>query len=74
MEVGSQRHAPAALSPGKTPGTHCEGGLVGPRAGLDGYGKSHPSPGLDSRTVHVASRLPTELSRPNFVISSPYVL
>jgi hypothetical protein len=31
-----QRHAPAALYPrGKDPGTHCTGGWVGPRAGLD---------------------------------------
>ena len=36
MEVGGQRHAPAALLPGKRPGTHCIGGWVGPRAGLDG--------------------------------------
>jgi hypothetical protein len=31
-----QRHAPAALCPGeRTPGTHCTGGWVGLRAGLD---------------------------------------
>ena len=41
MEVGGQRHAPAALPPGKTPGTHWIRGWVGPRAGVDGYGKSH---------------------------------
>jgi hypothetical protein len=36
MGVSGQRHAPAALYPrGKDPGTHCTGGLVGPRAGLD---------------------------------------
>ena len=34
-----QRHAPAALPPGKRPGTHCIGGWVGPRAGLEGCGK-----------------------------------
>jgi hypothetical protein len=74
MGVSSQRHAPAALSPGKTPGTHCAGGLVGLRAGLDGCGKSRPSPGLDSRSVqHVASRVPTELYWPTFVIPSSYV-
>jgi hypothetical protein len=33
MVVSGQRHAPA---PGeRTPGTHCTGGWVGPRAGLD---------------------------------------
>jgi hypothetical protein len=37
-----QSHVPAALSPGKGPGTHCTEGWVGPRAGLDGSGKSRP--------------------------------
>ena len=37
MGVGGQRHAPAALPPGKT---HCIGGWVGPRAGLDRFGIS----------------------------------
>ena len=32
MWVGGQRHDPAALPPGKLPGTHCVGGWVGPRA------------------------------------------
>jgi len=40
MGVGGQRHVPAALPPGKRSGTHCTGGWVGPRAGLDGCGKS----------------------------------
>jgi hypothetical protein len=36
MGVSGKRHAPAALCPGeRTPGTHCTGGWVGPRAGLD---------------------------------------
>jgi len=42
MGVGGQRHALAALPPGKRPGNHCVGGWVGPRAGLDGCGKSRP--------------------------------
>jgi len=42
MGVGGQRHAPAALPPGKRPGTHFIGGWVVPRAGLDGCGKSRP--------------------------------
>ena len=41
--MGGQRHAPAALSPGR-PGTHCIGGWVGPTAVLDGCGKSPPPP------------------------------
>jgi hypothetical protein len=40
MGVGGQRHAPAALPPGRRPGTHCIVGWVGLRAGLDGCGKS----------------------------------
>jgi hypothetical protein len=55
--VGGQLHAPAALPPGNRPGTHCIGGWVGPRAGLDGCEKSRPPPGFDPRTVQpVASR------------------
>ena len=42
MEVGGQRHAPAAVPPGKGPSTHCIGGWVGPRAGMDGFGKFRP--------------------------------
>jgi hypothetical protein len=38
MRVCSQRHAPAAL-PQERPGTHCTGGRVGPRTGLDRCGK-----------------------------------
>jgi len=40
MEVGGKRHASAALPPGKSFGTHCTGGWVDHRAGLDGRGKS----------------------------------
>jgi hypothetical protein len=36
MGLSGQRHAPATLCPrGKAPGTHCAGGWVRPRAGLD---------------------------------------
>jgi hypothetical protein len=42
MGVGGKRHAPAALPPGKGNGTQCIRGWVGPRAGLDGCGKSRP--------------------------------
>jgi hypothetical protein len=65
MRVGGQLHAPATLPPGKIPGTHCIGGWVGPRAGLDGCEKSRPhwirSPDRPARSV-VA--IPTTLSRP----------
>jgi hypothetical protein len=57
MRVSRQRHAPAALLLRERPGTHCIGGWVGPRTGLDGCGKSRPSPGFDPRAVQpVASR------------------
>jgi len=36
---GGQHHAPAALFPGKSPGTHCTGGQVDPRATLGGNGE-----------------------------------
>ena len=35
--VGGQPHAPAASTSRERPGTHCTGGWVGPRAGLDGW-------------------------------------
>ena len=55
--VGGQRQALATLPPAKRPGTHCIGGWLGPRAGVDSCGKSHPTPGFDPRTVQpVASR------------------
>jgi len=41
--VRGQRHAPAAPYPRERPVTHCTGGWVGPRAGLDWCGKSRPT-------------------------------
>jgi hypothetical protein len=38
--------------PGEGPGTHCIGGWLGPRAGLDGCVK-FPTPGFDPRTVQL---------------------
>ena len=61
----AQRHAPAALYPLERPITHCAGGWVGPRAGLDRCGKSRPPPGFDPRTVQpVASRYTDYATRP----------
>ena len=42
MKVGGQHHPPASLYPGKKPGTHCIGGWVGPKAGLDGVREISP--------------------------------
>jgi hypothetical protein len=48
---------PRPLYPQERPGSHCVGCWVGPRAGLDGCGKSRLPPGFDPRTVQpVASR------------------
>jgi hypothetical protein len=66
MWVGDQRHASAALPPGKRPGTPCIQGWVGPRGGLEGCWKSHPHPdsvpGSYNRNQPVA--VPTQLSLP----------
>ena len=43
MGVGGYRHAPVALLTGKTLGTHCIGGWVVPRAGVDRCGRSRPN-------------------------------
>jgi len=40
MGFGGHRHGPVALPPLKRPGTHFTGGWLGPRAYLDGCGKS----------------------------------
>jgi hypothetical protein len=49
MEVGDQRHAPAALPPRKRPPVHCiVGGWLDLGASLDGYVKS-PT-GVKTRT------------------------
>ena len=55
MGVRGQRHASAALYPRERHGTHCTGGWMGPRPGLDRRGKSRPPPGFDPRTVQPAA-------------------
>jgi hypothetical protein len=62
--VAGQPHALAALPPGKRPGTHCMGGWVGPNAGLDGCGKSHPPQGFDPRTIHSGASRYTDWAIP----------
>jgi len=53
------------FTPGERPGTHCTGGWVGPRAGLDRCGKSRPPPRFDPRTVQpIASRYMDWSTRP----------
>jgi hypothetical protein len=56
MGVGTQRHAPASLPPGKIPGTHFIGGWWAPGPVWTGAENS-PPPGFDLQTVQsVASR------------------
>jgi hypothetical protein len=51
MGVSGQRYAPAALYP--PAGTHCAGGWVGPRAGVDTEARGKiilPLPGIEPRS------------------------
>jgi hypothetical protein len=41
--VRGQRHVPTTSYPREVPGSHCTGGWVGLRAGLDRYRKSRPN-------------------------------
>jgi len=70
--AGGQRHAPAALPPGKTADTHCTGRSVGPTADLDRCRKSRPHrnsiPGPSS-TWRVA--ILTELSKAHINLIVP---
>jgi len=59
----SQNHTPAAWPTGKIPGTRFTGGWVGPKAGLDRYGKFPPywnwSPDYAARSaVTITTALP----------------
>jgi hypothetical protein len=66
---------PRPLYPQVRPGTHCTGGWVGPRAGLDVCEKSRPPPGFDPRTVQpVVSRYTDWAIRPHIVWKSEHEL
>jgi hypothetical protein len=55
--VWAVSNTPQLNYPLERPVTRCTGGLVGPRAGVDRWGKSRPLSGFDPRTVQpVASR------------------
>jgi ribosomal protein L28 len=52
IEVRGQHHSPAALSPGKNPGTHWTGNREGFEAGLDGFlAKSSGLAGFETQAV-----------------------
>ena len=64
--VRGQRHALAALYPRGKPGTHCTGDWVGPRAGLDRYGKSRPNrDSIPDCPASSSVAIPTELRGPH---------
>jgi len=50
---------PQPLYPRERPGTNCAGGWVGPRAGLNGCGKSRPPPRFDPRNVQPVAEVNT---------------
>jgi len=57
MWMGSYRYAPVVLPPGNKSVSHCTGGWVGPRDGVERVRKILTTPGFDPRTSHpVASR------------------
>ena len=60
---------PRALYPRERPGTHCTGGWVGPRAGLDGCGKFRPI-GIQSPDSPVRSESLYRLSYPALAVHS----
>lgn len=51
MGVGSQRHHPALYHWERDSVPSCIGGSGGPRAGLDGCGKSRPRLVIDPRNI-----------------------
>ena len=70
MGLGGQRHAPAVL-PLERPGTHCIGGWVGPRVGLDGCEKLAPT-GIRTHDHPVRSESLYQLRHPGPVLLSVY--
>ena len=52
---------PRPLYPRERLDTHCKGGWVGPRAGLDGFRNSRLLPGFDRRTVQPVTTTPSVL-------------
>ena len=55
---------PRSLYPREIHGTHCIGGWVAPRAGIDGCEKSHPHrDSIPGPTSPLLVAIPTELTR-----------
>ena len=68
-----QRHAPAALYPQERPSTHCTGGWVGPRTGLDRCRKSRPPLGFDQTIQPVLSHYTNYTTQPMKVTVRPRI-
>jgi hypothetical protein len=62
------------LYPQVGPGTHCIGGWMDPRAGLDGCGISRPPLGFDLRTVQVVANRYTDWAVQYIGVSSCSVI
>ena len=67
--VRDQRHAPTALYPRERHGTHCTGGWVGPRAGMDKCGKFHPPPGFEPWTAQPVESRYTDWAIPAHILT-----
>ena len=74
--VSGQQHAPTVLHPRERPGTHCTGGQVGPRAGLDGrkispHRDSIPGPSSSQSVATPTEQTgPITANRPDVIITS----
>ena len=53
------------IYPRERPGTHCTGGWMDRRDGLDWCGKISPPPGFDPRTIQVLASRYTDCAIPN---------
>ena len=62
--MSGQQHIPAALYPQERPGTHCTGGWVCPRAGLDGRKISAHRDSIPGPSSLLSVAIPTELHGP----------
>ena len=60
--VRGQRHALAALYPREKAGTHCTGGWLGPRAGLNGRKISPQRDSIPGPSSPYSVAIPTELT------------
>ena len=69
---GTRRGWGVSVTPRRErPGSHCTGGWVSPRAGLDRCGQSRPPPGFDPRTLQpIASRYTDYVTRSRLILGS----